>query len=165
MRELLTKIERAVRARGWSARQASIQAVGTPELIRDMRRGRVPSVERFRALCEALDLEFYVGPHRESNPVDIRRLERALETAEKGLHSMGQVMGHAEKARVVSVIYDLIGEGGERENAARIVNLLEAVSTSPISGRAGSTEALEVTVPESNYLGGTRARIRRKKVE
>ena len=41
--------EQALEARGWSARQASMKAVGTPELIRDMRRGRSPSVQRFRA--------------------------------------------------------------------------------------------------------------------
>ena len=62
MDDLLREIERAARARGWSARRASMEAVGTPELIRDMRRGRVPSVERIRALCEVLNLEFYVGP-------------------------------------------------------------------------------------------------------
>ena len=46
MRDLLCEIERAVKARGWSARQASMHAAGqnTPELIHDMRRGRVPSV-------------------------------------------------------------------------------------------------------------------------
>ena len=44
MRDLPGEIERAVKARGWSARQASLHAVGTPELIHDMRRGRVPSV-------------------------------------------------------------------------------------------------------------------------
>lgn len=33
-------------------------------MIRDMRRGHVPSVERLRSLCEVLGLEFYVGPPR-----------------------------------------------------------------------------------------------------
>ena len=33
-------------------------------MIRDMRRGHVPSVERLRSLCEVLDLEFYVGQRR-----------------------------------------------------------------------------------------------------
>ena len=52
MDEPLRETERAVRAGGWSARQASMEAVGTPDLIRDMRRGRVPPVERVRALCQ-----------------------------------------------------------------------------------------------------------------
>ena len=128
MRELLSEIERAVRARGWSARQASMEAVGTPELIRDMRRGRVPSVERFRALCEALDLEFYVGPRRSKHPVDVTRLEQALETAEQVLGSTGREMGRADKARAVSAIYDLIGEGRGAESAARVVHLIEVVA-------------------------------------
>ena len=62
MRELLSQFERAVRARGWSTRQASMEAVGSPDMIADMRRGRVPSVERVQAMCETLGLEFYVGP-------------------------------------------------------------------------------------------------------
>ena len=33
-------------------------------MIRDMRRGHVPSAERLRSLCEVLDLEFYVGQRR-----------------------------------------------------------------------------------------------------
>ena len=61
MESLLREIERAVKARGWSARQASLRAVGTPELIREMRRGRVPSVERIRSLCEVLDREWGGG--------------------------------------------------------------------------------------------------------
>ena len=135
MRELLTEIDRALRVRGWSARQASMEAVGTPELIRDMRRGRVPSVERFRALCDALNLEFYVGPHRKVASVEARRLERALEIAERGLDSIGRRMSHSEKARVVSAIYDLIGVDPEPANGARVLELIEAVAAdSPESG-------------------------------
>lgn len=33
-------------------------------MIREMRRGRTPSVERMQALCRVLDLEFYIGPRR-----------------------------------------------------------------------------------------------------
>ena len=60
--DLLKIIDRALDEQGISARQASLLATGTPELIRNMRRGRVPSVERFCALCDVLNLEFYVGP-------------------------------------------------------------------------------------------------------
>ena len=111
MRDLLSEIERAVKARGWSARQASMHAVGTPELIHDMRRGRVPSVEGFRTLCQALELEFYVGPPREGGYVDAARLSRALETTERALASTGRRMGHADKARAVSAVYDLMSRG------------------------------------------------------
>ena len=131
MRELLAEIDRALRLRGWSARQASMEAIGTPELIRDMRRGRVPSVERFRALCDALNLEFYVGPHRKVTSVEVRRLERALEIAERGLDSVGRRMSHSEKARVVSAIYQLIGVDPEPADGERVIELFEALTAEP----------------------------------
>ena len=63
-KKLLGIIEAALDKQGLSAREASMRATGTAELIRNMRRGRVPSVERIRALCKVLKLEFYVGPER-----------------------------------------------------------------------------------------------------
>ena len=78
MEELLREIERAIRTRGWSARQVSMKAGGSPDLIRGMRRGRVPSVERVEALCQALDLEFYVGAPGAERPVATERLGRGL---------------------------------------------------------------------------------------
>ena len=67
--DLLKIIDRALNEQGISARQASLLATGTPELIRNMRRGRVPSVERFCALCDVLNLEFYVGSkYRQKSP-------------------------------------------------------------------------------------------------
>ncbi len=104
MQELLRDIERAVRARGWSARQASMRAVGTPELIHNMRRGRVPSVERVKALCEVLGLEFYVGPPRAAAPVDTGRLGRALEITEQALAATARHMSHSDKAQAVSAV-------------------------------------------------------------
>ena len=139
MRDLLDEIERAARARGWSARQASMRAVGTPELIRDMRRGRVPSVERVRALCEVLDLEFYVGPPRSGSPVDTRRLEQAMETAESVLAATGRKLTHGDKARTVSTIYDLLGEGSGRTNAMRIIQLVDAVTSTRPADRDSGT--------------------------
>ena len=128
MEELLRQIERTVRARGWSARQASMKAVGNPELIRSMRRGRVPSVERVEALCKVLDLEFYVGPPRAERPVDAERLERALETTDRTLASTGRTMGYGDKARAVAAVYDLIGEGRGQVYTRRVVSLIEAVA-------------------------------------
>ena len=65
---LLKIIDQALNKQGISARQASILATGGPELIRGMRRGSIPSVERIRALCEVLKLEFYIGPMRSELP-------------------------------------------------------------------------------------------------
>ena len=110
MEELLREIERAIRTRGWSARQVSMKAGGSPDLIRGMRRGRVPSVERVEALCQALDLEFYVGAPGAERPVAAERLERALETTDPTLASTGRTMGYGDKARAVAAVYDLIGK-------------------------------------------------------
>ena len=70
VKDILREIDAALERLGLSARAASIRAQGAPEMIRDMRRGHVPSVQRLRALCEVLDLEFYVGPARKRRDDD-----------------------------------------------------------------------------------------------
>ena len=134
MRELLTTIEQAVRERGWSARQASMEAVGTPELISNMRRGRVPSVDRFRALCRVLGLEFYVGRPREAVEVDEQRLELALEAAERGLSMNGREMDFPDKARLIAAVYQLIGKERGPADAARVRRVIGMVAG---TGRGG----------------------------
>ena len=64
MDDLLIVVENALKGQGKSARRASLDATGSSELVRMMRRGHVPSVERMRALANALGLEFYIGPPR-----------------------------------------------------------------------------------------------------
>ena len=136
MDDLLSEIDRALKARGVSARQASIEAVGHGELIRDMRRGRVPSVDRIRSLCDVLRLEFYIGPEREPASVDDRRLELALETAERGLKTSGQTLSNADKARYIASIYDLIGKERSAASVARVLHLIEITSRAG-RGRVG----------------------------
>ena len=103
-----------------------MRAVGSPELIRDMRRGYVTSVEKFRALCEVLDLEFYVGQRREEVPVDEDRLAVALETAHEGLEDGGGALDAAGQARLVIAVYALVGRGGRVPNAERVRELIRA---------------------------------------
>ena len=128
MHDLLTEIERAIKSRGWSARQASMAAVGNPDMIRGIRRGRSPTADRLRALCDVLDLEFYVGRRREPDPLDERRMELAVETAERGLSASGQTLSHADKARFFVAVYQLIGEEHGPANAARVRQMLRMVS-------------------------------------
>ena len=129
MQEMLHEVERALRARGLSASQVSLRAVGSKELIHEMRRGRVPSVERFKALCDVLGLEFYVGAPRRPAPVDSARLVRALEAADHGLGLAARSMDSPGRARFVAAIYDLLGEDdAAAKNAERILHLIEAVS-------------------------------------
>lgn len=83
---VVANVNRVVRVRGWSARQGSRAAGDSEEVIRDPRRSRLPSVRSLQALCDALDLEFYVGVRRELGTVDERRLEEALrDVASRGL--------------------------------------------------------------------------------
>lgn len=161
MEDLLAEVERAVRMRGWSARQASLMAVGTPELIRDMRRGRVPSVERFRALCEVLGLEFYVGPPRDNDPPrDLRRLERAIQVTESVLTTTTRNLTHEQKAQVVSETYHLIGEG-LRAVSPKLVTQLVDLAVAGIARSDGSRITVSLPsggVPVELRLGKSRLR-------
>ena len=147
MREILNEIEHALRASGLTASQVSLRAVGSKELIHEMRRGRVPSVERCKALCEVLDLEFYVGPRRHAPPVDAVRLERALEAADHGLGLAARSLDSASKARFVATIYDLIGEdAAAARNAERILHLIEAMA----HHRGGDERTEPARAPQSS---------------
>ena len=60
----LSTILDAARKSGCSEREISRKATGQPAALSLIKTGRVPSVERVRLLCAALDLEFYIGPPR-----------------------------------------------------------------------------------------------------
>ena len=154
MEDLLAEIERAVRMRGWSARQASMMAVGTPELIRDMRRGRVPSVERFRALCEVLGVEFYVGPPRDKVRLwDLRRLERAIQVTESVLTATERNVTHEQKAQVVSAIYHIIGEDLRAVGTRLVTELIDlAVGTQSSGAIAPLVSPLTADLPKDHSL-------------
>ena len=126
MDRVLQEIERALQARGVSARQASIEAVGNAELVKRMRRGEVPTVERIEALCEVLELEFYIGPQRDDAPIDEQRLELAVETAVRALEVKAEDSSPGDLARLVVAVYGLIGKEGSA-NAARVRELVRIV--------------------------------------
>ncbi len=124
-----------------------MEAIGSPELITNMRRGRVPSVERFRALCEVLDLEFYAGPRRESPDVDEERLVMALEAAERGLATSPGELDLPEKARLVAAVYQLIGPERGPADAARLRRMIALVAGGSDPG-ASSRGARMAKAPE-----------------
>ncbi len=63
--DLLDVIERRMEERGLSPATASRAAVGNPYLIYNFRKkGFDPKFETLRRLCDALGLEFYIGPPR-----------------------------------------------------------------------------------------------------
>ena len=140
MDDLTTTINRALRARGCSAHQASLEA-GSPELIRNIRRGRMPSVERLKVLCEVLNLEFYIGPAREAGAIDERRLREAVVSTERTLGTHGIALAPEAKADAIAAIYDLLDRERAPATAARVEQLVEA-----LAGRA-SDESI-VPLPE-----------------
>ncbi len=136
MDDLIAEVNRALRARGWSAQYASRQLGGSPEFIRNLRRGYVTSIEKFRNLCEVLDLEFYVGPKREPGAVDERRLEQAVLTLERVLVETGYVLDPDDKARVLAALYALNLDQRSAAAAARVKTILSAMT----GGRRGPGE-------------------------
>ena len=127
MEDLTTIINRALRARGCSARQASLEA-GSPELIRNIRRGRMPSVERLQALCEVLKLDFYIGPRRAAGAIDERRLREAVASTERTLETHGIALAPEPKADAIAAIYDLLDRERSPATAARVKQLIEALA-------------------------------------
>ena len=124
LEDVLEEVEQALEARGMSARRASIEAVGNAALVKRMRSGEVPTVKSLAALCETLDLDFYVGRRRDPAPVDGDRLRLAVETTLRAMESSGATLGHPETSRLVVAVYELIGSEGEL-NAARVQELVQ----------------------------------------
>ncbi|MCY4453452.1 MAG: hypothetical protein OXC01_16040 [Immundisolibacterales bacterium] len=129
LEDLIAAINAGLRARGWSAQHASMVAVGSNEFVKDIRRGRLRQVAKFRKLCEALELEFYVGPAREFDSVDERRLGVAVETTMRALESANVRLEPAELTRAFVAIYELLGEGQTPANAARVRRLVAALTS------------------------------------
>lgn len=61
-------VEAGLKRKGISGRQASLQLVGHDGLIRDIRAGRLPGIDKLETLFDLLDLEFYFGPPRDHGP-------------------------------------------------------------------------------------------------
>ena len=125
MRDLLELIDEALEQRRWSARQASIEAVGSAHLISRMRRGQEPSVSRLRALCEVLGLEFYVGPRRSLGGVDLNvgRLALALEAVTAGFPDAERRLPLHDRAQLLAAVYAVIDDRDASASAARVREL------------------------------------------
>ena len=70
-----------------SEREISRMATGQSSALSMIKTGRVPSVKRTRALCEALGLEFYVGPPRDQVGKSVQRVSGQLASAKEELES------------------------------------------------------------------------------
>ena len=140
MDNLVDEINRALRVRGWSAAKASTEAVGSPELIRDIRRGHLPTVGRLKSLCDVLELEFYVGRRRKWGAIDERRLEEAVASTERTLEANTMMLDPEAKASAIAAVYELLDTEREPATAARTKRLIEALMQARRGG-AGETDS------------------------
>ena len=126
MRELLELIDEVLAERRWSARQASIEAVGTPNVIMNMRRGRVPSINRLRALCDVLGLEFYIGRSRTvpGAEFDVDRLALALDAVAVGFPDADRRLSVHDRAQLLVAVYALLDGSDTSASAARVRELI-----------------------------------------
>ncbi len=85
--DYIAAIEANLKKSGLTAAEASRRAVGNPYFLYGvLKKGQVPSVQNFEALCRVLDLEFYVGPPRgELSP------EATAKEAVKAIGARGQL--------------------------------------------------------------------------
>ena len=127
MREWLELIDEVLTERGWSARQASIEATGAPHLISRMRRGQEPSASRLRALCEVLGLEFFVGRRRSVGDValDVARLARALEAVAAAYPDLEESVPLHDRAQLIAAVYGVLDDRDVDASAARVRDLIE----------------------------------------
>ena len=104
MQAIIEVIEKALRKQGLSARRASLEAVGSPYLIREMRRGHAPSAEKMQALCRVLDLEFYIGPPRSQPDTSMEADSAQTDWQEAATALNRALVGAAEAADTVALM-------------------------------------------------------------
>jgi phage repressor protein C with HTH and peptisase S24 domain len=81
-KRLIDKIDARLGATGLSDRRASLMASGTPDMIRDIRRGRTPGAERLAKLADALrTTSDYLLGREEFAPVQVNVSAPAAEYA------------------------------------------------------------------------------------
>ena len=67
--DIVATLEQALSQRGLTASAVSRRATGQKDAIRRIVKGHRPSVARLSAIARELDLEFYIGPRRDSSRV------------------------------------------------------------------------------------------------
>ena len=126
MQSLQSSIRRALDERGTNPSSIA-RAAGLPQrALYNVLHGHVPSLNRAVEICDALGLEFYIGPKRAAHVLDTDRLQLALEAADEGLAATDRMMSAGQKARLVLAIYDLFDDGSDVEAGARVIRLIRA---------------------------------------
>ena len=118
VQSLLEVIDNALRERGISARRASLEATGTPDLIREMRRGVAPSAKRLRSLCETLGLEFYIGLPRGDLASISPEVEEATENLNRALRRAAEAADALSRLPARPKIDDIEHDSAPTEHTA-----------------------------------------------
>ena len=79
--DVIDAIKAQLVATNLSAAEISRRATGQKDALKRLFRGHKPSAERLANLCDALGLEFYVGPRRDEGAL-IEKISRALDFPE-----------------------------------------------------------------------------------
>ena len=172
--DILREIDLALARLGMSARAASIRAGSSPETIRDMRRGHIPSVSRLRALCDALGLEFYVGQPRRPQAGDgpgltavpLAALERTAQdlarlAADAGGNPVPDDLRPVLAGRgAVAALAAAGGAGAGRDGARFRHDWLErlGIDAAQCAMIRVQGDAMEPTLPEGSFVLVDRAR-------
>ena len=138
MKEFVELVDRVLVERGWSARQVSIEAFGTPNVIDNMRRGRMPSMQRVRTLCDHLGLECYIGRRRvvDDPGIHIERLAAALDAVRLDFPKVEELLSSYDRAALVAAIYALVDEDDVHRDQRQIREVIA------IARRFGVAEAV-----------------------
>ncbi len=78
--EIADVIRRELERRGTNAYRAAVDAGLPQNAIRSVLRGREPGSERLAEICQALELEFYVGPPKSHHEETIQEVSRTPES-------------------------------------------------------------------------------------
>lgn len=106
--ELLSLIEDRRRELGLSQADVGLRAFGKPDNtpIQNLKKGSAPSPERLASIIEALDMEFYIGPRRDTAAppptleiegddfATIKRIAAQASAGPGALNDDAQVIGH-----------------------------------------------------------------------
>lgn len=137
--DILELIDQVLAERGWSARQASIEAIGRPDLVVAMRRGRVPSAARLAALCDVLGLEHYVGRRRTvgHGEFDVDCLALALDAVDTEFSDAARELSLHDRARLLVAVYLLLRGSDPSTGASKVRDLIAIARRFGVSDAVG----------------------------
>lgn len=138
--DFVAAIQERLRQTGHSKHSAAVTHGLPKDAIQRVLAGKVPKLDRAVAICQALDLELYIGPKREAfsglDPLAFALALRHMETMIAAM-MVGEV-GDAEILPYFAGVYDLqlyllermVAAGHSREEAAALIGKRD-VSTPP----------------------------------